>query len=114
MTNGKRLSQLRKERNSLLRKSDAAKLKANRNRQDNIERIRLEREIRALKSPTIRGIKSARGSIERARISVKKSLGPLGKGTLKFLKKRGDIITENVSRIDAEEKKKKKSKRGRR
>ncbi len=112
MTNGKSLSQLRKERNGLLRKSDAAKLKANRNSQDSIERARLEREIKALKSPTIRRIKSARGSIGRAGASVKKSLGPLGKGTLKFLKKRSIIIAENINRIDAEEKKK--LKRGKR
>ena len=108
MTNGKSLSQLRKERNSLLRESDATKLKANKNRQDSIERVRLEREIRALKSPTIRGLKSARGSIRRAGTSAKKSLGPLGKGTLKFLKKRASIITENINRIDEEEEKKKK------
>ncbi len=115
MTNGKSLSQLRKERNSLLKKSDAEKLRANRNRQDSIEKARLEREIKALKSPTARRIKGARGSIRRAGTSAKKSLGPLGKGTLKFLKKRASIITENINRIDEEEaKKKKRSKRGRR
>ncbi len=111
MTSGKSLSQLRKERNGLLKKSDAEKLRANRNRQDSIEKARLEREIKALKNPTIRRIKSAKGSIGRAGTSVKKSLGPLGKGTLKFLKKRSSIITENINRIDAEEKKKKRGKR---
>ncbi len=108
---GKSLNQLRNERNGLLKKSDAEKLRANRNRQDSIEKARLEREIKALKSPTIRRIKSAKGSIGRAGTSVKKSLGPLGKGTLKFLKKRSSIITENINRIDAEEKKKKRGKR---
>ena len=107
MTSGKSLSQLRDERDRLLKKSDAVKLKVNRNRKDNIERVRIEREIRALKSPTIRRIKSARGSIRRAGISTKKSLEPLRKGTLKFLKKRASIISENINRIDEEEAKKK-------
>lgn len=89
----KSLSQLRKERDSLLKGNKALMLK----KTELLEREKLRAEIRALKNP---GVKS-----------FKKELGVIGRKAGKFIKRRSDIISENLARIEQEEKRKKRRKK---
>lgn len=89
----KTLSQLRKERNRLLKSSKARELTSNRKKAKDLERQRLKREITLLKNP----------KLTKAGAEIRKGLGRFSKSSAKFLKNRAEIISENVREMDRQE-----------
>lgn len=89
----KTLVQLRQERDSLLNKSNVSKLKSNKKNQERLEAVQLKREILLLKHP----------GLTRAGESVRRELDRFGKGTVKFVRRRAEIIRANLDEMEREQ-----------
>ncbi len=96
----KSLEQLKRERNRLLRGSKARASLDSLSKARNLERKKISAEISALKRP---------GSLA-AKKSLKSAAGKFGK----FIKKRADIVTENLDRMAREDEREEKQSQMRR
>ncbi len=98
----KSLNQLKKERNKLLKVASTAQSKAKLKQSDAMERMRLEKEIKALRNPGSTHAKKAFFDF------TKKATRSTGR----FLKERARIINENLDRKAREDEFRMKKQRG--